>query len=129
MKQKNKISIVIAVGFLAVGTAISALKIDVYSPILSGIFAVGLSLLFTTIYKHFKFGEGVEKDERTKRIMCRAMTGSWFATFILIAVMMLADDFGALKMNVQEVLIIVFFGMIIVFGAFRWYFGRMGDAE
>ena len=72
MKVENKISIAVAICFLAIGMAISALKITVSSGILSGIFAVGLSLLVTSLYKHFKYGEGGEQDERTKKIMYRA---------------------------------------------------------
>lgn len=88
-----------------------------------------VSLLFTSLIRHFKYGEGVEQDERTKKIMYRAFAGSWFAILLLIAAMMLADYLGVLKLNVQGALSAIFFGMIITFSAFNWYFGRKGDVE
>ncbi len=126
MKDKNKINIAIAVGFLAMGTGLSALNISVNQGILSGIFAVGLSLLFTSLYKHFKYGEGVEQDERTKKITSRALTGSWFATLIVLVALMLADRLNA-GISVQGVLSIVFFFMVFTFSAFSWYYNKKSD--
>ena len=128
MKQKNKLTIAVAVCFLALGVAISALKIPVNSGILSGIFAVGLSLLVTTTYKHLKYGEGIEQDERTKKIMSRALTGSWFATLILVTALMMADMLNV-KLDVSGALSIVFFFMVFSFSAFNWYFDQKGDAK
>ncbi len=67
MKIKNKIGIAVAVGFLAIGMILSNYPGIVSSGILSGIFAVGLSMLFTSLYKHFKYGDGVEQDEEQKK--------------------------------------------------------------
>ncbi len=129
MKLKNKVSIAVALCFIAIWIVTSVLNIKVISPILSAIFAIGVSLLFTSLYSHFKYGEGVEQDERTKKIMYRAFAGSWFAILLLIAIMMLADYFGALKMDVQGALSLIFLGMIITFSGLSWYFGRKGDVE
>ncbi len=129
MKLKHKISIVVALCFIAIWVVISVLNIKVISPIMSAMFAVGVSLLFTSLFKHLKYGEGVEQDERTKKVMYRAFAGSWFAVLLLIAVMMLADYIGVLKVNVQGALSLIFFGMIITFSGLSWYFGRKGDVE
>lgn len=126
MKLKNKISIAIAVGFLALWIALSALKINVSSPILSAIFSVGLSLLFVSLYKHFRFGEGVKQDERTKKVTCRAFEGSWFATLVLVVMMMQADRLN-MGLNVEGALSIIFFFMVFAFSALSWYFGRKGE--
>ena len=126
MKVENKISIAVAICFLALGMAISALKITVSSGILTGIFAVGLSLLLTTLVKHFKYGEGVEEDERTKKITARALTGSWFATLVLVTLLMMADRFNV-KIDMTSALSIVFFFMVFSFSAFNWYFDQKGE--
>ena len=128
MKKKNKINISIAVGFLALGMGLNALNISVNPGILSGIFAIGLSLLFTSLYNHFKYGDEVEQDERTKKIISSAMKGSWFATLIVLIVLMLADRLNA-GISVQGVLSIVFFFMVFTFSALNWYFERKEDAE
>jgi len=112
--------------FLALGLAISALNVYVSPGILTGIFAVGLSLLFTSIYRHFKYGEGIEQDERTKKIMYRALAGSWFVTLVLVTVLMMADRFDV-KIDVEGALSIVFFFMVFSFSAFNWYFDQKGE--
>lgn len=128
MKDKNKINIAIAAGFLAMGVGLRALNISVNPGILLGIFAIGLSLLFTSLYKHFKYGDGIEQDERTKATTSRALTSSWFATLIVLVSLMLADRLNA-GISVQGVLSIIFFFMVFAFSAFSWYFGRKGDME
>ena len=122
----NKINIAIAVGFLAMGIGLSALNISVNPGILSGIFAIGLSLLFTGLYKHFKYGDGVEQDERTKKITSSALTGSWFATLIVLVALKLADRLNA-GISVQGVLSIVFFFMVFTFSAFSCYYNKKSD--
>lgn len=126
MKQKNKISIAVALSFIALGIALTALKINVSSPIMSGIFAVGLSMLFVSLYKHFKFGEGVDEDERTKKVTARALSFSWFATLIIITMMMQADRLNV-KLEAEGALGIVFFFMVLTLSAFRWYFDKKGE--
>ena len=128
MKIKNKISIAVAVGFLAMGMILSNYPGSVSSGILSGIFAVGLSMLFVSLYKHFKYGEGVEQDERTRRVMYRAMAGSWVATLVLTTVLMFADRVN-INLDVQEALSIIFFFMAFTFSAFNWYFETKEDAQ
>lgn len=129
MKRKNKVSIAVALSFIAIWVVISVLNIKVISPLLSAIFAVGVSLLFASLYKHFKFGEGVEQDERTRKIMYRAFAGSWLVILFFAGAMMVANDLGVLKVNVQEALSAIFFGMVITFSGLSWYFGRKGDVE
>lgn len=126
MKVENKISIAVAICFLALGMAISALKITVSSGILTGIFAVGLSLLATSLYKHFKYGEEVEQDERTKKIMYRALAGSWIATLVLVTLLMMAERFNV-KLDVTGALSIIFFFMVFSFSAFNAYFDKKGE--
>ncbi len=128
MKLKIKISIAVAICLIALGVVIDVLNINVIYPVLSGIFAAGISLLSTSLYRHFKFGEGVEHDERTKKLMYRAFTGSWFAILFLITIIVLADQLGAFKMNVQGALSTILLSMIATFSGFAWYFGRKGDA-
>ncbi len=78
-----------------------------------------MSLLFVTIYKHFKYGESAEQDDRMRKIMYRAFAGSWFAILLLTAILMLADYLGVLKLTVQGALSVIFFGMIITSSAFN----------
>ena len=126
MKIENKISIAVAVGFLALGMILSNYPGSVSSGILSGTFAIGLSMLFTSLYKHFKYGEGVEQDERTRKVMYRALAGSWFATLILTTVLMFADRLN-IRLDIRGALSIVFFFMVFTFSAFNWYFEKKED--
>ncbi|CAG0953160.1 MAG: hypothetical protein OIN86_17880 [Candidatus Methanoperedens sp.] len=126
MKIKNKVSIAVAVAFLGLGMILSNYPGAVSSGILSGTFAVGLSMLFVSLYKHFKYGDGVEQDERTRKVMYRALAGSWFATLVLLTVLMFADRFDII-LDIRGMLSIVFFFMVFTFSTFNWYFEGKGD--
>lgn len=126
MNIENKAGIAVAVGFLALGMILSNYPGSVSSGILSGIFAVGLSMLFVSLYKHFKYGEGVEQDERTRKVMYRAMAGSWIATFVLLIALMFANRVN-INLDVQGALSIIFFFMVFTFSAFNWYFEKKED--
>jgi hypothetical protein len=125
MKIENKLSIAVAICFLAVGMILSNYPGVVSSGILSGTFAVGLSMLFASLYKHFKYGDGVEQDERTRKVMYRALAGSWFATLVLLTVLMFADRFNII-LDIRGLLSIVFFFMVFTFSTFNWYFEEKG---
>lgn len=126
MNIENKAGIAVAVGFLALGMILSNYPGSVSSGILSGIFAVGLSMLFVSLYKHFKYGEGVEQDERTRKVMYRAMAGSWIATLVLLIALMFANRVN-INLDVQGALSIIFFFMVFTFSAFNWYFEKKED--
>lgn len=126
MKLENKVSIVVAVCFLAAGVVMNVLSVPLSSGILSGVFAVGLSLLFVSLYKHFKYGDDVEQDERTRKVMYQALAGSWIATLVLVTGLIMADRFGV-GLEIAGVLSIVFFVMVFVFSALMWYFERKGE--
>ncbi|CAG0978144.1 hypothetical protein METP3_01910 [Methanosarcinales archaeon] len=128
MKIKNKISIAVAVGFLALGMILSNYPGSVSPEILSGTFAIGLSMLFVSLYKYFKYGEGVEQDERTRNVMYRALAGSWFATLILTTILMFADRLN-IRLDIRGALSIVFFFMVFTFSAFNWYLEGKGDSQ
>ncbi|VVB52008.1 Uncharacterised protein [uncultured archaeon] len=126
MKKENKIRIAVAVGFLALGMILSNYPGSLSSGLLSGTFAIGLSMLFASLYKHFKYGEGIEQDERTRKVMYRALAGSWFATLILTTVLMFADRFN-IRLDIRGALSIVFFFMVFTFSALNWYFEKKED--
>ncbi len=126
MKIGNKVRIVVAVGFLALGMILSNYPGVVSSGILSGTFAVGLSMLFATLYTNFKYGDGVGQDERTRKAMYRALAGSWFATLTLTTVLMFADRLN-ISLDIRGALSIVFFFMVFTFSALNWYFEEKED--
>ena len=124
MKKENKITIAVAVSFLGLGMILSNYPGRVSSGILSGIFAVGLSMLVVSLYKHFRYGDEVEQDERTGKLMYRALACSWFATLVVITLLMLAQR---LFPDVSGILSIIFFFMVFSFSALNWFFGIKGD--
>jgi len=126
MKIENKVSIAVAVGFLAIGMILSNYPGVVSSGILSYTFAVGLSMLFVSLYKHFKYGDEVEQDERTRKVMYRALAGSWFATLILTTILMFADRLN-INLDIRGALSIIFFFMVFTFSALNWYFEKKED--
>ncbi|MFZ3382808.1 MAG: hypothetical protein WA144_02665 [Candidatus Methanoperedens sp.] len=126
MKIENKVGIAVAVGFLAIGMILSNYPGVVSSGILSGIFAVGISMLFTSLYNHFKYGDEVEQDERTRKVMYRALAGSWVATLVLTTAMMLAERVN-IRLDIRGALSIILFFMVFTFSALNWYLEKKED--
>ena len=70
-----------------------------------------------------------EEDERTRKMGAFATAYAWSITLILIAVLMFLEFFNLLKMNVMEVLLLIFFVMLGTTAGVYAYLRRKGNVE
>ena len=73
------------------------------------------------------YSDTPEEDERTRKIGAFATAYAWCITAILISVLISLELFNLLKMNVIEVLCLIFFVMIAATVGLYAYFRRKGD--
>lgn len=68
-------------------------------------------------------------DERVKLVNRIAISYSWSATYLLIAILMLVYQFKLAVLNVESLLSLIFFFMIAVLIVARFYLSRKGELE
>lgn len=89
------------------------------------IMSIGVAMLFVGIAIQFRKEDIV--DERTKKIDMAALAYSWRFTFIVIALLILVNEFTAVKLSAEVVLSIIFFFMAASQSVLIWSFNRRGD--
>jgi len=90
------------------------------------IMSIGVAMLFVGIAIQFRKDEGIV-DERTKKIDMAALAYSWRFTFIVIALLILVNEFTTIKFSAEVVLSIIFFIMAASQSVLTWSFNRRGD--
>ncbi len=89
------------------------------------IMSIGVAMLFVGIAIQSRKEDIV--DERTKKIDMAALAYSWRFTFIVIALLILVNEFTNLKLSAEAVLSIIFFFMAASQSVLIWNFNRRGD--
>lgn len=89
----------------------------------------GAILVLYNLYYHIKYREVPSKDERIRKIANAGLAYSWVITFLIITAIFWIDYFNWFEITVQQVVGIIYFGMIISALIFQTYFKRMGDVE
>jgi len=89
----------------------------------------GVIIVAFTAYRHMKYKDAPEGDERTKKLGAYGITYSWLATLLFVAGLYWTNYFGILDLTVQQTTGSMFFVMIITAIAFQRFFFWKGDAE
>ena len=129
MKKKYKYNLINGPIIIIVAVALQAFCSGMNPFITRILITFGFILIINGVYRHKKYGEMIEKDERTKKISAFAISYSWLATIITMSVLILLDYFDILKMTAPQALGFTYFVMILVVLVFKWYFQRKGDIE
>ncbi|MGM0770307.1 MAG: hypothetical protein ACQESU_01685 [Halobacteriota archaeon] len=85
-------------------------------------------ILFGILYA-LRYGEGPVQDEWSRKIGSISLSYSWVITFFVLTGMFWVNYFEILSLDVNSVIGIVFFAMIITANLFQFYFKRKGDVE
>lgn len=93
------------------------------------IMSIGVAMLFVGIAIQFRSKDEDIIDERTKKIDMAALAYSWRFTFIVIALLILVNEFTSIKLGAEVVLSIIFFFMAASQSMLIWHFNRRGDVE
>ncbi len=87
--------------------------------------------VFTVLYAiaRRKGGENIEYDERSLRIEGRAFAYSWYLSLYAIALLLLNDTMGLVRMSSGQGLFLILAAMLATFFITRYFLGRRGDIE
>jgi hypothetical protein len=91
------------------------------------IMSIGVAMLFVGIAIQFRKKDEDIVDERTRKIDMAALAYSWRFTFIVIALLILVNEFTTVKLSAEVVLSIIFFFMAASQIVLTWNFNRRGD--
>jgi hypothetical protein len=129
MKKEYKYRLMFGPAILLLGIVLQTFWSGLDSLIPTTLMVVGLVLLVNGVFRHLKYGEMPERDERTRKIGAFAIAYSWLVTMIFIALLIWLDHFNLLKMTAPQALGLTIFMMIIAALIFQWHLKRKGDVE
>jgi len=91
-------------------------------------FTAGLGFLITGIFRHRKYRDGPESDERSKKIGAYGISYAWLTGIFFMFMLFWADYLGVLKLNAQVALAVSI--MVLALSALicQIYLFRKGDA-
>jgi hypothetical protein len=90
--------------------------------------AIGTAMVAVSIVRAWQERKGEPLvDERTKLVHRIAVGYSWWLSYVVIAILLLVQQFKLAELGVEGVLSLVFFTMIASLLAFRFYLSRKGD--
>ena len=90
-------------------------------------FTAGLVFLITGIFRHRKYRDGPESDERSKKIGAYGISYAWLTGIFFMFMLFWADYLGVLKLNAQVALAVSI--MVLALSALicQIYLFRKGD--
>jgi hypothetical protein len=121
-----RLLVFVAISMLGAGI-LSYLKID--PRIISYLVAFASALFFVALYLKFAGKEALIKDERTSKANRLATANSWWSTYILIASLMLIQEFNLASLSVEAVLGLTFFFMVASQYVFTWHLNGKANIE
>ena len=107
--------------FFMLFAAVASFSGGVDSKSLSYLVSMGVAMVFVGMLLLYRRRNEPVHDERTRRVSQKALSYSWWFTYVLIAVMMLVENFGLAKLSVEGVLGLTFFFMVASQYLFRWH--------
>jgi len=85
---------------------------------------MGTVLIMFGILYAFRYGEGPVQDERSRKIGSISLSYSWVITFFVLTGIFWVNYFQIVLVDVNTVIAIVFFTMIITANLFKFWFRR-----
>jgi len=99
------------------------------SVIVITLMVAGLISFTTGLSRYLGYEEKPKTDERTRKLSAFATAYSWLITLSLVCILILLDYFGRLKMNVTQILGLLFFVMLVTMLWMRMYLKRSNQKE
>ena len=91
-------------------------------------FTAGLGFLITGIFRHRKYRDGPESDERSKKIGAYGISYAWLTGIFFMFMLFWADYLGVLKLNAQVALAVSIIVLALSALICQIYLFRKGDA-
>ena len=130
MQKRTMYTLAFSALVLLLAAGISFYENGISGIIVSDLVAVAAAMIFVAVFKAFySRNDEPQQDERTRKITQAASTYAWWATYVLIAIMILASQFKLVEIPTVAALSIVMFFTVFSQMILRFYFSRKGDIE
>ena len=90
-------------------------------------FTAGLVFLITGIIRHWKYRDGPESDERSKKIGAYGISYAWLTGIFFMFMLFWADYLGILNLNAQVALALSIMVLALSALIYQIYLFRKGD--
>lgn len=127
MRLKQSVLLVLGILFVLAGIALQYVGIVVKSTAVVALVSAGVTIVIVVVIKGLRRQDEVLSDERTKKIGAYGTTYSWVLTLVLILAFLWLDFLGLTSFNLQGILFVLLFTMLISARLFQWYLFRQGD--
>ena len=125
MKQSNLIRIIAGVVLFLIGF-VAKIAGNVNDVGLLTILSGGASMIIVGLLKHNKYGGGVERDERSKKISYTALAASFQLCLMGLILFWWVNYLNPLSLSLSDFIGLVMFGMITLALLTRLYFEKRG---
>jgi tellurite resistance protein TehA-like permease len=128
MKPRNLYRIII--GAVMITSGIVSLLLNAGDPIISTmLLAAGFAFLITGIFRHRKYGDEPESDERSKKIGANGITYAWLTGLFFMSGLFWLDYLGVLRLSTQNALALSIVLLALSAVIYQIYLFRKGDVE
>jgi hypothetical protein len=131
MKNRTRYLLWTAFGvlFLILGIARLALG-EGSSDTTAGMFITsGIIIILFAGSRAMRQEEGLEQDERTRKIGAYGITYAWFLTLVYLFALFWLENMGILALSATDVILSTILLTTISAKVFQWWFFRKGDVK
>ncbi len=86
----------------------------------------GIAIIVASVLKYTVYGEA-SHDERTRKLGSRALSYSWFLTFLVLVGIFWLDYFEVIELTVQQTITVMILVMTLSAGILQWTYRKKGD--
>ena len=127
-KQRNLYRIIIGALMLISGL-VSVIMTAGEFVISTILLTAGLVFLITGIFRHRRYGDDPESDERSKKIGAYGLSYAWLTGLFFMFGLLWLDYLGLLSLGVQNALLASILVLTLSAVIYQAYLFRMGDVE
>ena len=127
-KQRNLYRIVI--GALMIVSGLMGAVFEPGGSIISTILITGgCAFLAVGVIRHRRYGEGLESDERSKKLGAYGLSYAWLTGILFISALFWLDLMGSVRLGTQGALGLSLMVLVISAVVYQMYLFRKGDVE
>ena len=86
--------------------------------------SAGASMFVVGMIRYKRYGDGIEKDERTMKIAYTALAASFQITLMIIAGLWWVDYFNPIQISISQLLGALILIMVLLNIIFRFYYSK-----
>ncbi len=123
MKKRYLFNIVFGMIFF-LNSIVLRLSSTINESVFTIMMTAGASMFVAGLIRYKKYGDGIEKDERTMKISYTALAASFQVLLMIIAGLWWVDYFNPIQLSISNLLATLIFIMVFLNIVFRVYYSK-----